>query len=120
MKKILALLILLCVSGCNQNNLTPADPSTATMLQSGARVSWTVPKTYANGNELTPDQIVSYNIYYGHTSGGPYPNVATAGGNETIATIYMLQKGTWYFVVTCVTTNGQESDYSNEASKTIY
>ena len=110
------------MAGCsnlNGDGLVPADQVTAQMLKSGARISWHAPTSYADGSSLLATDIKSYNLYYGNVSGGPYPNIASVSGTENVISMYMLNKGSWYFVVSCVTKNGQESVYSNEVSKVI-
>jgi hypothetical protein len=61
-----------------------------------------------------------YKIYYG-TSSGAYTQVVnvTNPGSTTITQTLNLAPGTYYFVVTDVDSSGQESGYSNEATKTI-
>jgi hypothetical protein len=61
-----------------------------------------------------------YKIYYG-TASNTYTQVVnvTNPGTTTITHTLNLPAGTYYFVVTDVDSSGQESDYSNEASKTI-
>jgi len=84
-----------------------------------ATVSWTAPTQYEDGSSLPTNQIQSYKVYYGQTSGGPYGFSITVGGGLTTATITDLTAGTWYFVATTVATNGLESALSNQVAKTV-
>ena len=82
-----------------------------------ATLSWTPPTTNADGSALT--DLAGFKIYRG-TSQGIYPNVTTVA-DSGIATYVVenLPPGTHYFVITAYDTAGNESSYSNEASKTI-
>jgi len=65
------------------------------------------------------DDLAGYRVYYGASSGS-YPNSITVN-NPGIASYVVdnLLPGTYYFVVTAYDTSGNESDYSNQASKAI-
>ncbi len=65
----------------------------------------------------TSEGIIGYRVYAG-TASRIY-NAPIAVGNQTQYTMANLTNGTWYFAVTAVDINGNESDYSNEASKTV-
>ncbi len=82
-----------------------------------ANVSWTPPTTNADGTALT--DLAGFRIHYGSTEGN-YPNTITIA-NPTITsyTVNNLPSGTHYFVVTAYDDAGNESVYSNVASKTI-
>jgi hypothetical protein len=61
-----------------------------------------------------------YKIYYGTSSQSYTQTVSvTNPGTATITKTLNLAPGTYYFVVTDVDTQGQESGYSMEVSKTI-
>jgi hypothetical protein len=67
---------------------------------------------------LSPN-LMSYNVYRGTNSGGPYGIVSTLG----LVTSYVdsnVQNGqTYYYVTTVVDDMGAESGYSNEASAVV-
>lgn len=111
MNKIILSLVLLAVSGIVF--------AQSAVLPTQAALSWIAPTQNTDGSTLTAAQIASYNIYYGTTSGGPYTNKVSIAGTATSTTITNLTNGTWYFVATTVGTDGLESAYSNEGSKTI-
>lgn len=64
--------------------------------------------------------LAGYKIYSSRTDGGPYSLVADVG-NVTEYTMDMSAEadGTIYFVATAYDNNGNESDYSNQATYTV-
>lgn len=84
-----------------------------------ATLTWTPPTEYEDATPLPLNEIQSYKVYYGATNGGPYTSTTTVSGATTSVTISSLTRGTWYFVVTTIATNGLESVYSAQVSKTI-
>jgi len=93
----------------------------AVVLASTVTLTWNAPTTWSDGSPLTT--ITGYNIYYGNTHSGPYPNQIPVSGTATTASISSMADGTWYFVATTLATNltGSvvESAWSNEATKII-
>jgi hypothetical protein len=83
--------------------------------EGATKLTWEAPTTVSDGTPLT--DLAGYKIYYG-TSSGNYTEVIDAG-NVTTYTVGSLPPGTYYFAVTAYNGSGNESDYSNEASKTI-
>ncbi len=63
-----------------------------------------------------PD-LVGYKLYYG-TASRSYGTPIDVG-NQTTYTINDLGPGTYYFAATAYDTSGNESGFSNEASKTF-
>lgn len=84
-----------------------------------AVVTWTTPTQYEDGTVLPANEIASYKIYYGLTSNGPYTYQITVPGTLNTVTVTGLTKGVWYFVATTVATNGLESVYTGQVSKTV-
>jgi hypothetical protein len=103
-----------------------------------ARLAWNAPTTYTDGTCLPIAELYGFNVYYGTTAGGPYPNVvplslAEAGCYETADpdpsgcgnlwecsyTVDDLSDGTWYFSVSSVAVGGAESEMPPEVSKTF-
>jgi hypothetical protein len=81
-----------------------------------ATLSWDAPTTNADGTPLT--DLAGYKVYYGTSSHTYSQNINI--GNVTTYTIDNLTEGvTYYFATTAYDTAGNESEYSNEASKTI-
>ncbi len=99
------------------------------VLLMSATLSWTAPTENECGpaTPLIPisdpgycpplDDLAGYNVYYG-TESGVYPDTQLVNGLDTIHTVDSLSEQTWYFMVTAFDTSGNESDPSNEATKT--
>jgi fibronectin type 3 domain-containing protein len=77
---------------------------------------WDAPITNEDGSTL--NDLAGYNVYYG-TASENYSQSIDAG-NTTTYTVANLADGlTYYFAVTAYDISGNESEYSNEVSKTI-
>ena len=64
--------------------------------------------------------VTGYNVYSGAVSGGPYAKVTAAPVAATDYTDSSVQGGqTYYFVVTAVNSQSQESAYSAQVSATV-
>ncbi len=80
-------------------------------LAANARLAW-------DPSPSPSSQVAGYRVYYGAAS-GKYSNQLDAG-NTTTFTVPKLTVGTtYYFSVTAYGPNGEESDFSNEVSKTV-
>ncbi|HJT21836.1 MAG TPA: fibronectin type III domain-containing protein, partial [Nitrospira sp.] len=86
---------------------------------SSATLTWSPVSTDANGN---PDStIAGYKVYRATASGAYGGPIATLQGNVTSYISSGLQVGTTYFfVVTAYDSAGNESQHSNEVSKSIF
>jgi fibronectin type 3 domain-containing protein len=63
--------------------------------------------------------VVSYNVYRGTTSGGPYTNIGSVTATQNTFTDSTVSSGTtYYYVVRAVIANNLESTNSNEVSAT--
>jgi hypothetical protein len=85
-----------------------------------AELTWTAPTQNTDGTPLT--DLAGFKIYMGTTLGGPYPvSIDIADPTVTTFTVPNLSEGTYYFVTTAYNSASpvQESDFSNEATKTI-
>ncbi|HTZ98801.1 MAG TPA: fibronectin type III domain-containing protein, partial [Candidatus Aquilonibacter sp.] len=64
--------------------------------------------------------VTGYNVYSGTVSGGPYTKVTPTPVTSTDYTDSSVQAGnTYYFVVTSVNSENQESAYSAQASAVV-
>lgn len=107
-RALLAVLLLLVSAGFAQAQGAPGSV-TWTGTPHGNALTWTASATAG----------VTYNLYRGTVSGGPYAKVNTApiatltftdlNSNLTVSTQY-------FYVATAVDSNGNESAYSNQAS----
>jgi hypothetical protein len=78
-----------------------------------ASLSWTAPSS---------NTVTGYRVYFGTTSGRYAQSLGSGllAGNSTSFTATGLQKGlTYFFAVTSTDGQGNESAYSNEASKLV-
>jgi hypothetical protein len=79
-------------------------------------LSWYAPITNEDGSPL--NDLAGHNVYYGTASGNYSQSIDT--GNTTTYTVANLADGlTYYFAVTAYDTSGNESEFSDEVSKTI-
>lgn len=88
---------------------------TSATTAGSATLAWDAPTTNIDGTPLT--DLTGYKIYFG-TSSGNYTSVIDVG-NITTYTVSNLSSGTYYFAVRSYDASGIESDFSNEASKSI-
>lgn len=87
--------------------------------------SWTAPTNYENGAVIDPvTDPLTYSIYCGTVSGGPY-NLVQSGitgesaNNIDVGTCVNGTPGTYYFVATATSTlYSTESAFSNEVART--
>lgn len=104
---------------CQGPGGSASDSASVTVQQAvgSATLSWSPPTTNADGTAL--NDLAGYKVYYG-TSSGSYQNPIVIN-NPGIASYLVdaLPAGTYYFAVTAFDTSGNESAFSNEASKTI-
>lgn len=80
-------------------------------------LTWTAPTQNTDGSELT--DLAGFKIYYGTVSGTYDQSVTIDSPTADNYSVCQLSTGTWYFVATAYNTSGIESDYSNEATKTV-
>ena len=67
----------------------------------------------------TSPNVISYNVYRGTVSGGPYIKIAS-GIASTLYTDSTVSSGqTYYYVTTAVDNTGQQSTYSNQTTAVI-
>ena len=82
-----------------------------------ATITWNPPTTNTDGSALT--DLAGYRIYWGTTQGSYPSSVVVISPGISSYVITNLVPGTYFFVMTSLTSSGEESDYSNAASKTI-
>jgi len=62
---------------------------------------------------------VGYDVYRGTANGGPYQMIDTLDGSTTYSDYTVVSGTTYYYVVTAVNAEGQQSPYSNVAQAVI-
>jgi len=104
--------------GITSASLASFDITVTKIVIGSAMVSWTPPLENNDGSALT--DLAGYKIYYG-TTAGKY--TTTIDVNNTNITDYLIGNltgpNTYYFVMTAYNSTGDESVYSNIASKII-
>ncbi|RPI76345.1 MAG: hypothetical protein EHM45_13195 [Desulfobacteraceae bacterium] len=118
---IFCLISVLMLNGCGGGggnaaggaNAQPAEnvPPEETME---ITLSWDIPTHYTDATPIAPDEITGYTIYYG-TESCTYADSVFVG-NVTACTL-ILPKDTYYFVITAIGFEGNESSFSNEVSR---
>jgi hypothetical protein len=83
---------------------------------SSAILSWQSPEGNVDGSTLT--DLAGYRVYWG-TIPGTYSRSTQLNATSRTHTVTGLARGTWYFVVTALNSQGVESSYSNVWSKTV-
>jgi hypothetical protein len=81
-----------------------------------AVLSWKAPTQNVDGSTIT--NLGGYKIYYGNASRS-YTQTISVSGGSTVQRTVALSPGTWYFAVTALDTQGRESAFSGEVSKSI-
>jgi len=109
---ILLFFLLSCGSGGGggggvDSNSTPAGSAVA--------LSWDVPTSTQDGQPMA--EVAGYNLYYG-TSPQTYSKVLDVG-NVRECTLKDLPAGTYYISVTAYDSAGNETEFSEEVTKTV-
>jgi hypothetical protein len=111
--------IVISVSDGKASAALPAYTLTVSAASTNSvTVSWARPAKNTDGTPLS--LLSGYRVYYGTASHQYTQSVSIAGPTITSAVVQGLGSGnTWYFAVKSVTSDGQESAYSAEASKAL-
>jgi hypothetical protein len=97
--------------------LAPFSIAVVATATGSATITWNPPTTNTDGSALT--DLAGFRIYWG-TTRDDYPNsVAINSPGISSYVITDLVAGTYFFVMTSLNSSGEESAYSNAASKTI-
>lgn len=76
-------------------------------------LAWDPPTTDAQGNAL--EDLAGYRLYFGTRAPlSQARDTFVAVGTSTTHTLEGLSPGTWFFAITAVDVNGNESGFSNE------
>jgi len=82
-----------------------------------ATLNWMSPTTNTDGSPLT--NLAAYRVRWGTTQGNYTSSVRLDNPGLATYVVDGLAPGTYYFVVTAISSTGAESQFSNVASKTI-
>ena len=118
----LSFLVIVSLAGCGSGGGSAASADNPAASGSGggvaptgvAKLSWAAP-TNSDGTPFTG--FAGFKVYYG-MSPGTYSNSINVG-MTTSYSVNGLAPGTYYFTVTIFDSSGNESSFSNEASKTV-
>ena len=80
-------------------------------------LTWAAPALNSDGSPLT--DLAAFKVYWGTTQGTYSQSAKLASAAARTYTVNGLTSGKWYFVVTALNSNGDESPYSNVWSKTV-
>ena len=114
------LALLGCGGGSSGSN--PGSTSGGPSNQNSITFTWDPPTLNVDGTPL--EDLAGYKVHYG-TAPGVYSDVVDIGLSDTPDapeyTVTDLEQGTtYYFSTTAYNISGNESEFSNETSKTIF
>jgi hypothetical protein len=110
--------VVIRVSDGTATAALPAFNITVVAVAGGsATLSWTPPTTNTDGSPLT--NLAGYRVRWGSSAGNYTSSVTLNNAGLTSYVVGSLVPGTYYFVVTALSSAGVESQFSNVASKTI-
>lgn len=127
MKKILLLVVLIIGWSCSKNTSVQAPITIPNPVRCDATIRWTNPthrEANAQGIEapLGPTDLEKLTVYVGSTSMAPNDELAfildVFQVYSLMWTIADLDPGEWFFQLTVTDTIGQESNRSNESTRT--
>ena len=106
--------------GTGSINMQAAALSQTTVSQpttGSATLTWQPPALNTDGSPLT--DLAAFKVYWGTTQGTYSQSTKISNVAARTYTVSGLTKGTWYFAVTALNSQGLESPYSNVWSKTV-
>jgi hypothetical protein len=95
------------ITSLNAFDITVLNPALSRVI-----LNWQAPTEDVDGNDL--HSISAYKIFYGNTQGNPDKHTTVTSGTLETYTISNLEPGSFYFTMSAVSSNGVESDVSNE------
>lgn len=109
--------LLLSACATSQTSAPPRSSEQATQTVTGAvELEWQAPRDRLNGTPLQPSDIAGYRIYIGDAPGHYTRTVDIDNPQTTRYLLQNLQAGKeYYFAITTVDKQGQESPKSGEA-----
>jgi len=103
--------IIIVISGCGASG---GGSGTSSAQRGTLAINWVAPTEREDGTPLILSEIKTYNLYYGSSPGDHQDKIDNS--NVTTDSVYIsdFPGGTYYFVITTVTTGGLESRFSEE------
>lgn len=98
-------------------NLAAFSINVVATASGAATLSWIAPNQNTDGTTLT--DLKNYKIYWGTTQGNYTSSKVVPSSAGTTQIVDQLTPATYYFVVTALDIDGNESAYSNVASKQV-
>ena len=98
-------------------SLAPFTIKVTTVSVGNVTLSWTAPTKNTDGTTLT--NLAGYRVYYGKQSGQYTQTLSLPSPSFTSVSIEDLASGTWYFAVKTLASDGDESAYSGQVSKSL-
>jgi len=113
MRRLLTLVFLSIILGCSERG-DFISPQVTKESEQVVELTWAPPTRYIDGTPLPMSDVGGYKIYYGDMSGN-YKASVDIPDNYTMKYKFKNLPIPTYFAVTCYSTTGAESKYSNEA-----
>jgi hypothetical protein len=114
--------ILISVTdGTSTTSLTPFQITVnqADIAVGSATLSWAIPTTRTNGSPLAISEILGYRIYMGNNQDELSMLIDLQHNTTTSYSLTNLPSGIYYFTVTTYDYEGNESPFSNIATKQV-
>ena len=102
----LPLLLTPILAGCFSSDTQTVTNVTSTSIR------WQAPKEDIDNQPL--DSIQAYKIFYGHTPGNYHGHITVTDGTKEELTINNIERGEYYFAMSAISSNGTESELSDE------
>jgi len=113
-RKIYSVLLVFTLVSCSADNLENNIFTFPEFLTELGKITWTAPTQREDSTPLPTNEIETYKVYYGTTSGFYKKQIDLSDIINESAELPGFFPGTYYFVVTTVDIEGRESKYSQE------
>ncbi len=110
--------IIIVISGCAEID-SSGGGGIISVPKGVLAIVWVAPTKREDGTPLILSEIETYNVYYGNSPGDYQYKIDNSEVTTDSIHIPAFPGGTYYFVITTVTTDGLESRYSNEVTVQI-
>ena len=115
LNKVLHVIVASQLVACGGGDSSATDANTGNIT-----LEWTAPVMRADGTPLSLAEIDGFRIYYREHLDDYYPNyVEVKDGTATSATMTSIPAGNYFLAMTTFDTEGRQSKFSSEVSKTV-